>query len=75
MDKTTFTRPISPTGLFWSERGMIACDRHSPRYCSDSWHFEHWAAMTVEDAEAWRTQTGDLPQCECCGFVADTEPF
>jgi len=75
MDKTTFTRPISPTGLHWNERGAVCCDRHIPFPGSDTWRWEHWAAMTIEDAEAWRAEYGDLPRCECCGTIADTEPF
>ena len=75
MDKTTTARPISPTGLFWSGRGAVGCERHTPLRGSDTWVWEEWLAMTVEDAEAWRTEQGALPTCECCGLVADTEPF
>jgi len=76
MDTTRKTaRPISPTGLFWNERGMICCEHHVPHPGSDTWRWERWNAMAVEDAEAWRSENGELPQCECCGERADVEPF
>ena len=60
---------------FWSERGAVGCASHMPSPNSDTWRWERWLPLTVEDAQAWRSEMGELPQCECCGFVADTETF
>jgi len=71
---TAPVHPTSPTGLYWSERGMVNCARHAPYAGSDTWRWERWIPLLADDAEAWQAQTGDLPACECCGRVAAMEP-
>ena len=68
-------KTASPTGLFWSERGEITCERHAPYHRSDTWNWNRWRALGVQEAEAGRDQTGELPECECCGVRATLPPF
>ena len=76
MDNTpTLARSATPTGLFWNERGAIACERHIPHPGSDTWNWERWEPLGVVDAQEWCDGTDGLPQCECCGAIADVEPF
>ena len=76
MDKTqTPARPFSATGLFWSEHGTIACERHIPHPGSDTWNWERWEPLGVVGAQEWCDAAGGLPQCETCGEIADVEPF
>ena len=76
MDKTTtVARLDSPTGLYWSERGAVGCERHIPYPGSDTWRWERWRFLAVDEAEAWRSELGDLPSCETCGKVAALPPF
>jgi len=75
MDKTTTPRPFSVTGLFWSQRGEVACEKHIPFPGSDTWHFDHWVAMEIDHVEAWKAEFGSLPTCESCGTEAITPAY
>ena len=63
MSNRTMAATPSPTGLYWSERGEIACAKHTPYEGTDTWNWERWAPLPVEAiAEA------DYPlRCETCG--------
>jgi hypothetical protein len=48
--------------LFWSRRGMVACDAHAPLPASDLWRLEGW--QPVPD---WRRRAnGTALQCQVC---------
>lgn len=52
--------------LYWSERGAVACERHTPYRGSDTWVWERWTAITDADREAWMHEVGAPPKCETC---------
>ncbi len=53
----------SPTGLYWSERGEIACAKHTPYEGSDTWIWERWAPLPV----AAIAEADYALRCETCG--------
>ena len=54
----------SLTGLFWSERGRLACAAHTPFEGSDTWLWERWAPVPEEAVKA--THGGPVLRCETC---------
>jgi len=70
MSKTkTMARTPSSTGLYWNERGAIACAAHTPYESSDTWIWEHWEPLPTEVLpEAARI--GTTLRCETCRRVA-----
>jgi hypothetical protein len=40
-------RPDSPTGLYWSEDGEVACARHAPQPGDPRWSLEAWVPIDV----------------------------
>ena len=61
-EKTT-ARTSSPTGLYWSERGAIACAKHTPYRGSDTWNWERWGPVPVA---VLGHPLGRELQCEIC---------
>ena len=59
------------TRLFWSDRGAICCLEDAPFRGSDHWVWERWRAMTNAEIEAFTTEVGRPPACECCGVGPD----
>lgn len=59
-------RTASPTGLFWSERGAIACAAHTPFEDSDTWRWERWEPLPREAVALAETTL----RCETCGKEA-----
>jgi len=49
--------------LYWSERGEVACGRHSPARGSDTWRGERWRRMTPAEVSA--AAAAGL-RCEVC---------
>ena len=62
----------SPTGLFWSQRGEIACAAHTPYVGSDTWIWDRWEPMPQEAAHGY-AQRGYVARCESCGKEAATD--
>ncbi len=58
----------SPTGLYWSERGHVACAAHTPFEGSDTWLWERWAPVPEEAVTA--AHGGPVLRCETCGVEA-----
>jgi hypothetical protein len=52
----------SPTGLFWSIRGEVACERHAPPLEDPRWNADGWAPLPPSSA---RLQ-GARYQCQHC---------
>jgi hypothetical protein len=48
--------------LFWSKRGIVACDTHAPRLDSDEWQIQGWQQVP---ASQQHTNTAVL-QCQFC---------
>ena len=44
-------RPESPSGLYWSSLGEVACATHSPTSDDSRWIMEGWAPMAVADVQ------------------------
>jgi hypothetical protein len=44
-DEQAPTRPASPTGLYWSKRGEVACDQHAPDTNDPRWTNEKWKPL------------------------------
>ena len=42
-------RPESPTGLYWSFFGEVACATHAPTSDDARWTSEGWAPIAVAD--------------------------
>jgi hypothetical protein len=57
-------RPESPTGLYWSMDGEVACATHAPSSADPRWTREDWAPITVADGrvQGMRYQY----QCQHC---------
>jgi len=48
--------------LFWSKRGVVACDTHAPRLDSDEWRTQGW-----QQVPAWRGSINTkVLQCQFC---------
>ncbi len=58
----------SPTGLFWSERGHVACVAHTPFEGSDTWLWERWEPVPPDAATG--THGGPVLRCGTCGAEA-----
>ena len=54
--------PESPTGLFWSIRGHVACRVHASRVNPDDWEAQGWSALP-ESSQGAKEQRY---QCEYC---------
>jgi hypothetical protein len=61
--------PAKPVVLFSSEKGAIACKDHTPIRGSDSWRFDRWRKMKVEEIEAIERELGRKIACETCAAV------
>jgi len=48
-------------GLYWSERGAVACHEHCPGEGTDTWEWERWERIRAED------DPGNDSKCETCG--------
>ena len=71
-DTRASTRTPSPTGLYWSERGHIACARHTPYEGSDTWTWERWEPVPMEAVKLSEDEVEyAAPRCETCGREAD----
>jgi hypothetical protein len=44
-------RHRSPTGLYWSAEGEVACARHAPKPPDPRWTTEDWAPVSVLSGE------------------------
>lgn len=48
--------------LFWSKRGVVACDVHAPNLESDEWRTQGW-----QQVPGWRQSiTAKVLQCQFC---------
>jgi hypothetical protein len=56
-------RPHSPTGLYWSKSGEIACEGHSPEPENPRWTNERWCPMPKPEPGKARRYT-----CQHCSF-------
>ena len=54
-------RPASPTGLYWSLQGEVACATHAPTADDPRWTHEDWAPIGVADGRI----TGMRYQYQC----------
>ena len=58
----------SPTGLYWSERGHVACAAHTPFEGSATWLWERWEPVPNDAATA--AHGAPVLRCETCGVEA-----
>ena len=54
-------RPLSPTGLYWSFRGEVACVDHAPSVHDPRWNLEGWAPVTARSG----TEQGTRFEYQC----------
>ncbi len=71
-ERTMTTLP-SPTGLYWNERGAVACAGHTPFQGSDTWAWERWAPLPLEAVGGFR-DLGVESKCEICGIAVREHP-
>ena len=57
-------RPPSPTGLYWSIRGEVACDDHAPATDDPRWRTEGWNPVPVASGHRDRSRY----QCQHCAL-------
>ena len=55
-------RPESPTGLYWSMHGEVACATHAPTAADPRWTKEGWASLAAADVKKVRYEY----QCQHC---------
>ena len=67
-------RTSTPTGLYWSERGHLACAAHTPYEGSDTWIWERWEPLPAEAAVGF-ADAGYTARCETCGREAEGVAF
>ena len=54
--------PTSPTGLYWSVRGQVACLEHAARLTEAEWLAEGWQPLPVSS----QGHRGPRYQCQFC---------
>ena len=54
--------PVSPTGLYWSIRGNVACAEHASDIVQTRWASEGWAPLP-QTSQGFH---GRKYQCEYC---------
>ena len=64
-------RPESPTGLYWSMHGEVACATHAPSAADPRWTREDWAPITVADGRV----KGMRYQYQCQHCAPDGRPI
>jgi hypothetical protein len=57
-------------GLYWDQRGQIACELHIPYPGSDTWVFEHWKKIDRASAKEAKERGMEL-SCETCKVIAE----
>jgi hypothetical protein len=55
-------RPTSPTGLYWSFNGEVACEKHAPQRDDRRWDGEGWEPIPVSSGRL----RGSRYQCQHC---------
>jgi hypothetical protein len=55
-------RPPSPTGLYWSIRGEVACEAHAPATDDARWTIWGWAPIPVSSGKV----RGARYRCQHC---------
>jgi hypothetical protein len=63
-------RTPSESGLYWDERGRLACALHTPYELSDTWIFDRWQPMSHDDVIDFADVAGQPARCETCGREA-----
>jgi hypothetical protein len=59
-------RPPSPTGLYWSLHGEVACADHAPQVEEPRWHLDGWVSLKVRSGAVQGT-TYEY-QCQYCAL-------
>ena len=54
--------PPSPTGLYWSVKGVVACPTHAPEPLDPRWAREKWAPIDPELLRGFSVRY----QCQTC---------
>jgi hypothetical protein len=49
--------PLSPTGLYWSTLGEVACATHAPSADDPRWATEDWPRSSLKTAKSGRCGT------------------
>ena len=55
-------RPPTPTGLYWSVYGEVACETHAPESDDERWDVEGWQPIPVSSGRF----RGSRYQCQHC---------
>ncbi len=63
------------TKFLWNERGQIGCELpgHAPHRGSDSWVWERWRPITLDERIEFEAEVGHAPECELCAARARRE--
>ena len=64
----TTKKPTNAAPLLWSERGQIGCELpgHAPHRGSDTWIWERWRTITLNDRIDFEAELGHAAECEAC---------
>ncbi len=63
------------TKLLWNERGQIGCDLpgHAPHRGSDTWIWERWRPITLNERIDFEAELGHAAECESCAAIVRRE--
>ena len=56
--------PQSVSGLYWSIRGQVACDQHTPAVDDPRWTIEGWTPVPLSSGHIH----GSRYQCQFCAI-------
>jgi hypothetical protein len=58
--------------LLWNVRGQVGCDLpgHAPYRGSDTWVWERWRPVTLNERIEFAAEVGYAPECEVCAARA-----
>jgi hypothetical protein len=60
--------PPSPTGLYWSVHGEVACADHAPEVEDPRWNLEGWAPAPTKVRSGTVQGTQYEYQCQHCAL-------
>ena len=62
------TTNVKTSRLLWNERGQIGCELpgHAPYRRSDTWVWEPWRPVTLNERIDFAAEVGHAPVCEVC---------
>lgn len=72
LDEDDTMTKMNTAQLLWNERGQIGCTLpgHAPHEGTDTWVWERWRPMTLNERVDFAADLGHAPECEVCAARA-----